>query len=84
MPNPAVKPASVDGTVWGTYGRADRCQLKNTGRGSCNIGCSFLFLLYLYAGAKKIMEDLYGEKARNKILNTLFRKAEISWALSDI
>ena len=30
------------------------------------------------------MEDLYGTKTNNKILNTLFRKAEISWALSDI
>lgn len=30
------------------------------------------------------MEDLYGTKTRNKILNKLFRKAEISWALSDI
>ena len=28
MPNPAVKPVSVDGTVWGTYGRANRCQYK--------------------------------------------------------
>ena len=28
MPNPEVKPASVDGTVRGTHGRADRCQLK--------------------------------------------------------
>ena len=26
MPNLEVKPASVDGTVWGTHGRADRCQ----------------------------------------------------------
>ena len=30
MPNPAVKPASVDGTIWGTYGRADRRQFKIT------------------------------------------------------
>ena len=30
------------------------------------------------------MENLYGEKAKNKILNTLFRKAEISWGLSDV
>ena len=28
MPNPEVKPASVDGTVWGTYGRVDRCQFR--------------------------------------------------------
>ena len=28
MPNPEVKPASVDGTVRGTHGRADRCQFK--------------------------------------------------------
>ena len=32
MPNPAVKPASVDGTVWGTYGRANRCQFRNKER----------------------------------------------------
>ena len=30
------------------------------------------------------MKDLYGEKAKNKILHTLFRKAEIAWALSDL
>ena len=28
MPNPEVKPASVDGTVRGTHGRADRCQFR--------------------------------------------------------
>ena len=28
MPNPEVKPASVDGTVRGTHGRANRCQFK--------------------------------------------------------
>ena len=28
MPNPEVKPASVDGTVRGTYGRANRCQVR--------------------------------------------------------
>ena len=26
MPNPEVKPASADGTVWGTHGRVGRCQ----------------------------------------------------------
>ena len=26
MPNPEVKPVSADGTVWGTHGRAGRCQ----------------------------------------------------------
>ena len=26
MPNPAVKPVSADGTVWGTYGRVGHCQ----------------------------------------------------------
>ena len=26
MPNPAVKPVSADGTVWGTYGRVGRRQ----------------------------------------------------------
>ena len=30
------------------------------------------------------MKDLYGEKAKNKILSRLFTKAEISWGLSDI
>ena len=30
------------------------------------------------------MENLYGEKTNNKILSKLFRKAEISWTLSDI
>ena len=30
------------------------------------------------------MENLYGEKTRNKILSKLFRKAEISWTLSDL
>ena len=28
MPNPEVKPASVDGTMRGTHGRADRCQFR--------------------------------------------------------
>ena len=28
MPNPEVKPASVDGTVRGTHGRAGRCQFR--------------------------------------------------------
>ena len=28
MPNPAVKPVSVDGTMWGTHGRADRRQFR--------------------------------------------------------
>ena len=28
MPNPEVKPASVDGTVRGTHGRANRCQFR--------------------------------------------------------
>ena len=28
MPNPEVKPARVDGTVWGTHGRADSCQFR--------------------------------------------------------
>ena len=26
MSNPEVKPASADGTVWGTHGRVGRCQ----------------------------------------------------------
>ena len=30
------------------------------------------------------MENLYGEKVKNKILSRLFTKAEISWGLSDI
>ncbi len=30
------------------------------------------------------MQDIYGEKVENKILSKLFRKAELSWALSDI
>ena len=37
MPNPEVKPASVDGTIWGTYGRVDRCQYRLQKRGSCII-----------------------------------------------
>ena len=28
MPNPAVKPVSVDGTMWGTHGRVDRRQFR--------------------------------------------------------
>ena len=34
MPNPEVKPASVDGTVRGTHGRANRCQFRLIERGS--------------------------------------------------
>ncbi|MDY6399942.1 MAG: hypothetical protein SPL10_01410 [Synergistales bacterium] len=30
------------------------------------------------------MKDLYGEKAKNKILSRLFTKSEIAWGLSDI
>ncbi len=30
-----------------------------------------------------IMENLYGEKVKNKILSRLFTKAEIAWGLSD-
>lgn len=30
-----------------------------------------------------IMQNLYGEKTKNKILSRLFRKAEIAWGLSD-
>lgn len=51
MPNPEVKPASVDGTVRGTYGRANRCQFRlQTMRGSSLIGlplflCAFIALM---------------------------------------
>ena len=39
MPNPEVKPASVDGTVRGTHGRANRCQFRlQRMRGSSLIG----------------------------------------------
>ena len=34
MPNLEVKPASVDGTVWGTHGRADRRQYMIKAKGS--------------------------------------------------
>ena len=30
------------------------------------------------------MQDLYGAKAKNKILHKLFMRAEISWGISDI
>ncbi len=30
------------------------------------------------------MENLYGEKVKNKILSRLFTKAEFAWSLSDI
>ena len=33
---------------------------------------------------KSNMENLYGEKVKNKILSRLFTKAEIAWGLSDI
>ena len=37
MPNPEVKPASVDGTMRGTHGRADRRQFR-LHRGSSVLG----------------------------------------------
>ena len=44
MPNPEVKPASVDGTVRGTHGRANRCQFRlHTGEEVHLLG--FLFFL---------------------------------------
>ena len=49
MPNPEVKPASVDGTVRGTHGRADRCQFRLRG-GSSYLGFLFFMLLnFLHA-----------------------------------
>ena len=41
MPNLEVKPASVDGTVRGTHGRADHCQFRLR-KGSL-VGRGFLF-----------------------------------------
>ena len=46
MPNPEVKPASVDGTVRGTHGRADHCQFRFY-IGSL-FSWDFLFLFYIY------------------------------------
>ena len=44
MPNPAVKPVSVDGTMWGTHGRVGRRQFKLE-RGSFIVRLPF-FVLY--------------------------------------
>ena len=44
MPNPEVKPASVDGTVRGTHGRANRCQFRLNDRGS-SLGGLPLFII---------------------------------------
>ena len=59
MPNPEVKPASVDGTMRGTHGRADRCQFRFHKRKFTCWASSFLYaftgiyvrgaLLYQYA-----------------------------------
>ncbi len=46
MPNPEVKPASVDGTVWGTYGRVDHCQFRFDGE-EVLFDESFLFFVYV-------------------------------------
>ncbi len=45
MPNPEVKPASVDGTMRGTHGRANRCQFRLHRRGSSLVGLP-LFCAY--------------------------------------
>ena len=47
MPNPEVKPASVDGTVRGTYGRADRCQFRLHGEEVHLFGLPLFFTLML-------------------------------------
>ena len=47
MPNPEVKPASVDGTVRGTYGRADRCQFRLHGEEVQLFGLPLFFILML-------------------------------------
>ena len=46
MPNPEVKPASVDGTVRGTHGRANRCQFRLK-RGEVHSWWTSLFLYLL-------------------------------------
>ena len=45
MPNLEVKPASVDGTVRGTHGRADHCQFRFK-RGSPYRGTSFFIATF--------------------------------------
>ena len=46
MPNPEVKPASVDGTVRGTHGRADHCQFRfNKRKFHFHVGLPFLFVI---------------------------------------
>ena len=49
MPNPAVKPVSVDGTVWGTHGRADRRQFRFEKREVAICGFPFLLCLHYYS-----------------------------------
>ena len=46
MPNPEVKPASVDGTVRGTHGRADRCQFRFNIERKFNIWASSFLCIY--------------------------------------